>query len=74
MVKYFFVEQTIRDGDREYTMNWTEEADSEKALEEQYNVEHDDCGVDADNFEIFTEDICVRKMTKKEFDVVSRFL
>jgi len=72
--KYFFVQQEIRDGDREYIMNWTRKAESEKEIEEECNVEHLDCGVDTENMEIYTEDVYIREMTKKEFDVVSRFL
>ena len=72
--KFFFVSQETRDGDREYELNWTEEAESVEALEEEYNVEHLDCGVDEDNMEIFTGDIDCREMTQKEFDIVSRFL
>jgi len=71
---FYFVEQTVREGDREYTTSWTEEANSVEELEGQYNVEHEDCGVDTNNMEIFTVDIEVRTMTQKEFDVVSRFL
>jgi len=71
---FYFIEQTIREGDREYTTRWTEEANSVEDLEETYNVEHDEFGANVDDFEICTEDISVRKMTQHEFDVVSRFL
>ena len=71
---FYFIEQETREGDREYITSWTEEANSVEDLEEIYNVEHEGCGVDADNGEIFTEDINVRTMTQKEFDVVSRFI
>ena len=71
---FYFIEQTVREGDREYTNSWTEEANSVEDLENQYNVEHHECGVDEDNGEIFTGDIETRTMTQKEFDVVSRFL
>jgi hypothetical protein len=72
--KYFFVEQTTRDGDREYSQHWLEVANSVEEVENMHNVEHDECGVDADNFEIFTEDVCVRKITKPEYKVLSRFV
>ncbi len=71
---FYFIEQETREGDREYTISWTEEANSVEELEELYNVEHEGCGVDADNMEIFTGDIETRTMTQKEFDIVSRFL
>ena len=71
---FYFIEQTVREGDREYTTSWTEEANSVEELEEMYNVEHMDCDVDEDNMEIYTGDIDTRTMTQKEFDIVSRFL
>jgi hypothetical protein len=70
---FYFIEQETREGDREYRTSWTEEANSVEDLEKIYNVEHEECGVDVDNGEIFTEDINTRTMTQHEFDVVSRF-
>jgi hypothetical protein len=70
---FYFIQQTVREGEREYTTSFTEEANSVEDLEKIYNVEHD-CGVDSDNMEIYTSDIETRTMTQHEFDVVSRFI
>jgi len=70
---FYFIQQTVREGEREYTTSWTEEANSVEDLEKSFNVEHE-FGVDSDNMEIYTSDIETRTMTQKEFDVVSRFL
>lgn len=72
-IKYFVVEQTIRDGEREYTMNWTKQAVSAEVLEEEYNVEHD-CGVDVEDMEIYTEDVNVQEVTEAEYKILSRFI
>ena len=68
---FYFITQTVREGNREYTSSWTEEANSVEELEREYN---EDCYVDFDNMEIYTEDIDTRTMTQQEFDIVSRFL
>lgn len=73
---YFFVSQEVREGDRSYLTRWCECRDGSTTIEdvEDENMVKHDCGVDADDMEIYTEDPYVRVMTKEEYEVVSRFI